>query len=100
MALSVVFFWPIEGSPMTEHHQPSADSRRVERAIVLQLLRDDHGGQWSVAELETELGDFVPLALNDAIAHLERQGVAMVEGEDVQASPAVRRLDELGLVGV
>ena len=85
---------------MTEHHQPSADSRRVERAVTLQLLRDDHDERWSRAELETELDDVEPLALSDAIAQLERQGVVMAQGEHVLASPAVRRVDELGLVGV
>ena len=84
---------------MTEH-QSSAESRRIERAIVLQLLRDDHDERWSRAELETELEDDKPLALSDAIAHLERQSVVVVQGEHVLASLAVRRIDELGLVGV
>lgn len=79
---------------------PPINLRTAERAIALQLLRDDHGERWSRAELETELGDVEPLALSDAIADLERHGVVVVQGEHVVASPGVRHLDELGLVGV
>ena len=85
---------------MTEHSRPRSEPRSVERAIVLQLLRDDHGERWSRTELETELGDIEPLALSDAIADLERHGVVVVQGERVVASPCARQLDELGLVGV
>jgi DNA-binding HxlR family transcriptional regulator len=85
---------------MTECRQPHAEPRSVERAIVLQLLRDDHDEQWSRAELETVVNDVEPSALSTAIAELERQGVVVVQGEHVLASPCARRLDELGLVGV
>ncbi len=30
---------------------------RIERAIILQLLRDDHGDRWSRAELEVEISN-------------------------------------------
>ena len=85
---------------MTEHPQPNAEPRRVERAVVLQLLRDDHDEQWSRAELEAEVNDVEPLVLSSAIAELERRGVVVAQGEHVVASPCARRLDELGLVGV
>jgi hypothetical protein len=100
MASSVVFFGQPKGVPVTEHSRLPSDSRIVERAIVLQLLRDDRDERWSRAELEAELGDVEPLALSDAIAHLERQGVVVVQGEYVLASRAIRRTDELGLMGV
>jgi len=85
---------------MTEHPHLPLDPRIVERAAVLQLLRGDHDERWSRAELETKLDDIEPLALSDAIAHLERHGVVVVKGEYILASPGVRRIDELGLVGV
>ena len=46
----------------------SSDDRRVEKAIVLQLLRDDHDERWSRAELEVELVPTGPLAISDALA--------------------------------
>jgi DNA-binding HxlR family transcriptional regulator len=85
---------------MTGHQQSRTVYLRTERLIVLQLLRDDHDERWSRAELETALDDVEPLALSDAIAHLERRGVVVTQGEHVLASPAVRRIDELELVGV
>ena len=68
---------------MTEHPQPHAETRNVERAVVLQLLRDDHDQQWSCAELEAEINDVQPSALSGAIAELERQGVATAKGKRV-----------------
>ncbi|MGA8111958.1 MAG: hypothetical protein WB974_21120 [Acidobacteriaceae bacterium] len=85
---------------MTEHPQPHAELRGIERAIILQLLRDDHDEQWSRAELEAEVDDVPPSVLSSAIAELERQGVVVAQGEHVLASPCARHLDELGLIGV
>jgi hypothetical protein len=89
-----------ERVPMTEHSRLPSDPRIAERAIVLQLLRDDHDEQWSRVELETELDDVEPMALSDAIADLERHGVAVVQGERILASRCARHLDELGLIAI
>lgn len=85
---------------MTEHPQPHAEPRSIERAIILQLLRDDHDERWSRAELEAEVNDVEPSVLRNAIADLEHQGVVVAQDEHVLASPCARHLDELGLVGV
>lgn len=85
---------------MTEYPQPHAEPRSIERAIVLQLLRDDSDEQWSRAELEAEVNDVGPSILSSAIAHLERLGVVVAQGEHVLASRCARHLDELGLIGV
>ncbi len=85
---------------MTEHPQPNVEPRRVERAVVLQLLRDDHNERWSRAELEAEVNDVEPSVLSSAIADLECQGVVVAQGEHFLASRCARHLDELGLVGV
>jgi hypothetical protein len=74
--------------------------RRVERAIVLQTLRDDHDEGWSRAELETELAHTDPLAIGDAITRLEGEGVIELAGETVRASRAAMHLNELGLIAV
>jgi Fe2+ or Zn2+ uptake regulation protein len=76
----------------------------LERAIVLQLLRDDHERMWSRAQLTTELqADRSKIDLDgveEALARLERAGVLGVSEQAMWASNAVRRLDELGLIAV
>jgi hypothetical protein len=73
---------------------------RVERAIVLQLLRDDHPVQWLREELMSELTNVAPGALDAALLHLERVGVLRRSSDLCWASRAIRRLDELDLIGV
>ena len=73
---------------------------RVERAIILQLLSDDHGERWSRAELEVEISNVDPLDISDALARLDQDGIVQISGESVSASRAVRRLDELGLIAI
>jgi hypothetical protein len=73
---------------------------RVERVIILQFLRDDHGDRWSHAELEVEISNVEPLDISDALARLDQDGIVQISGESVSASRAVRRLDELGLIAI
>ena len=70
----------------------------AERAIVLQLLRDDHRDCWSRAELERELSDIAPLDISDALARLQTEGVVVLEGEQVRASGCARYLDALEVI--
>ena len=79
---------------------PSEDERRVQRAIVVQALRDDHDRRWPRAELESELGETDALAVADALAHLEGEGVIEIDGETVQASNAVLHLDRLEMIAL
>jgi hypothetical protein len=86
----------------------SSDQAKLERAIVLQLLRDDHERMWSHAqlaiELEAELEYDPPeigrQALEKALRRLERDGVLGMSEHQAWASSAARRLDELELIGV
>lgn len=78
----------------------SPDAERVERVIVLQLLRDDHPEQWLREEIAREFTDVTPGALDAALLHLERRGVVRRSGDLCWASRAIRRLDELDLIGV
>jgi hypothetical protein len=85
---------------MTEHPGLPPDHRRVERAIVLQLLRDDHDERWSRTELQAAL-DIEPAALAEALERLERHGVALTPSADaILASPCARHLDDLELIGL
>lgn len=72
----------------------------AQRAIVLQVLRPDHVEPWTRAELESEIYDIEPLAISDALALLDADGVVNVAGEEVRASRAARRLDALGMVSI
>lgn len=75
-------------------------SEIAQRAIVLQLLRDDHPERWSRAELEREVSNIEPLDISDALARLNADGVVELEGEHAQASACARYLDALELICV
>jgi Fe2+ or Zn2+ uptake regulation protein len=76
----------------------------LERAIVLQLLRDDHERTWTRAQLTSELqadgAEIGQEAIDEALLRLERAGVLGCNEQEVSASSAATRLDELGLIGV
>jgi hypothetical protein len=76
------------------------DAETVERAIVLQVLRDDRHQRWSRAALARELSDREPALVELALVRLERDGVLSSTETRVCASTATRRLDDLELIGV
>ena len=82
----------------------AAGEETLERAIVLQLLRDDHERKWSRAQLAIELqadGEEIDReAVDEAVSRLERAGVLGATEREVWASSAAWRLDELELIGV
>jgi DNA-binding HxlR family transcriptional regulator len=76
------------------------DNEIAERAIVLQVLRDDHDERWSRAELEREIYDIEPMALSEAVERLCEEGVVQTLGQLVCASRCAWHLDELGMVSI
>jgi hypothetical protein len=76
----------------------------LERAIVLQLLRDDRERMWSRAQLKTELeaeeSKIDQETVEKALERLHGEGVLGLSEEQVWASSATRALDELGLISV
>jgi hypothetical protein len=76
-----------------------ADGSRLERAIVLQLLRDDHEQRWPREELLAGIGGEEP-ALERALSRLVADGVLCADETHVWASRAAQRIDELGLIGI
>jgi hypothetical protein len=82
----------------------AAGDTTLERAIVLQLLRDDRERMWSRAQLTSELeadGEEIDRkAIEEAVRRLEQTGVLGCTEQEVWASDAARYLDELDLVGV
>jgi predicted transcriptional regulator len=84
----------------TESREPRAvTGAKLERAIVLQLLRDDREQEWSSRQLAAEVDTQAP-ALEQALSSLERDGVLRLERDVVRASRATCRLDELGLLSL
>jgi hypothetical protein len=75
-----------------------ADVDIVQRSVVLEVLRDDHGKGWSRDELAAEIYDVEPHVIGTAIACLRRGGVVRTLGDQVWATSAVRHLDGLGMV--
>jgi hypothetical protein len=73
----------------------------IQRAIMLQLLRDDHDPLWTRGELEAEVSDFGPRLLRVALELLEGDCCIVLDGEEgVRASTCAHRLDELELVAI
>ncbi len=74
---------------------------RAKRAIVLQLLRDDHPERWTRAELERELPDVLPEEIESAVKELAAEGVVTI-GDDkaIRASLCARTLDALELISI
>jgi hypothetical protein len=77
----------------------AASGSKLERAIVLRLLSEDGARRSSRTELASELAADA-LGLETALHALHGQGVLCLSERDVWASPATRRLDELGLIAI
>lgn len=81
---------------------PADRSHMAQRAIILQVLRDDHHERWTRAELERQLSDFLPEEVEAAIEDLAAEGVLSINDDDerVSASLCARTLDALGMVSI
>jgi DNA-binding GntR family transcriptional regulator len=77
----------------------AVDSLGLERAIVLQLLRDDRAQKWSSAELGAEMG-VEALVVEEALRRLQDEGVLCMAEGAVWVSSAACWLDRLGLIGI
>jgi hypothetical protein len=73
--------------------------RELERAIILQLLSGEPALRCSAAQLAAELGSEAE-TLEHALGRLARAGAVCLDGGEVSPSPAVRYIDELGLIGI
>jgi hypothetical protein len=80
---------------------PSADAdgeRAVKRAVMGQLLREDHALQWRTRELIEELSDHHAAAVHRALRGLIDVGAVYRSGPGVWTTSVVRYLKELGLI--
>jgi hypothetical protein len=83
---------------MPAHHTPQSYTRLEQRAIVHQLLRDDHTDRWTPKQLQRALSDIPPEAITGAVAELEEAGVAWRLDDYVGASRCARYLFSLDLI--
>ncbi len=74
--------------------------RIAERAVVLQVLRDDHPERWTLKELAQEIEGMPAEVVREAVRRLGGVRVVVLGEEECKASLAARRLDALELVSV
>jgi hypothetical protein len=80
---------------MSEHPCQLLSPETAERAIILQLLREDHDERWTRAELLANV-NIEASALEIALDDLIQSGVLVTSEDHVLASRCARRLDKLG----
>jgi hypothetical protein len=100
---------PEQFSRASNHQEEPKMTRRMsraqklwiaERAIVLQVLRDDHAELWRLEELAQEVSDLPAESVRQAIRSLGGVGVVVLGEGECKASRAARRIDELGLIAI
>lgn len=72
---------------------------RLERAIVLMLLRDP-GERWSRPDIDSAILERDPAAVEAALRRLEAEGVVEVTGRGISVTRAIRHLDALSMIGI
>jgi hypothetical protein len=72
----------------------------AERAIMLQVLREEKDPRWTLTELQAEVDDLDPTALGVAFDRLRVEGLLVDCGDGVVASRAAFHLDDLGMVAI
>jgi hypothetical protein len=80
--------------------RPQRSVWMAQRAIILQLLRDDHDERWTRAELVAEISDLRPKAVTAALARLEAERVIVTWGGYFLAARCAWHLDALELVSI
>jgi len=85
---------------MPAHHTPESDTYLEQRAIVHQLLCDDHTERWTPKQLQRALSDIAPETIDEAVAELEAAGAIWRLDDLVGASPCARHLFSLDLIGI
>lgn len=74
------------------------EQRRVERLVVLELLRCEPSERWSETKLELELATIPSEKIKAAIEGLSSRGVAWYEDGCVWVSLCTRHLDTLDMI--
>jgi hypothetical protein len=85
---------------MPAHHTPHSDTYLEQRAIIHQLLCDDHTERWTPKQLQRALSDIEPEVIAEALTELEAAGAAWRLDDYVGASHCARHLFGLDLIGI
>jgi hypothetical protein len=88
------------GRALVARWQEEEQAYMAGRALVLDVLSDDHAEWWMRAELRERITDIHPATAEAELSRLVGAGVVLVDGERVKASPCARYLDHLNLIGV
>ncbi len=72
----------------------------AQRAIVLQVLRNDHHERWTRKELKREIYDIKGRVINKALKRLQEEGVVDLDEEYVWPTRCAQYMDELGMVSI
>jgi hypothetical protein len=88
-----------EAAEATEPDEPS-DEDLADRAVVLQLLRDDHGEQWTRDELQDALPHLHPASIVRALGRLEEAEVTHRSGPFHWLRFGPRHLARVGLISL
>jgi DNA-binding HxlR family transcriptional regulator len=72
----------------------------AQRAVVLQVLRNDHHERWTRKELKREIFDIKGRAINKALRCLQEEGVVDLDEEYVWPTRCAQYLDVLGMVSI
>lgn len=89
-----------DGSDENAPPNPRRRPEFIERAILFELLRDDHDERWSPAELSAAISKGDEQAIRDALTGLEHHGVVVAHGEESLASRCAQHIDTLGVIGI
>jgi hypothetical protein len=85
---------------MPANHTLESDTRFEQRAVMLQLLRNDHTERWTPKQLQRAISDIEPDVIAEACAALEAAGALWRLDDYVGASRCARCLDSLDLIGI
>jgi hypothetical protein len=77
-----------------------ADHRALDRAILSEILSNDHDPLWFRAELERAIPHVEPRDISEALDRLKGNGAVCVSGELVCASRCVLHLHALEVLAV
>jgi hypothetical protein len=85
---------------MPAHRRCSHAARLAQRALVHQLLRDDHTERWSPKQRQRAFSDLTPEHVAEAVSYLEEAGAVWRLDDFIGASRCTRHLFGLGLIGI
>ncbi len=72
----------------------------LERAIVSRILSEHPITRWTRSEIEIEMRPHTPIAVNEALDHLNRVGVICIDKEELWASQCTSHLDTLEVINI